>query len=613
VTVAQSAVDVLDDRAGANRSPSAYDGTLDASGNWWDTAIGANPSNATAPTAINGLISGSVTVGSFLDSGTNAATGNGFTPAATTEMWVPKTAATSGLSFVNGNIQESIDAAISGMTVRVAADTYTNNLTISKSLSVIGAGTGATTVNANSGVGVTVSGSGNTVSLRGFSITHGSSAITGSALTALNLTDLASSDNSSGGSLTGSIGAVSLTAAGGISVSADASAQTFGDAVLQAISYAGATLSNLNLGTLGNANAFTVKPVTGGATDITIDGGTPYPSGNTSILSLNMSAVSAASNPVINFTGPGAGNLSTSAPTANPVSWVHITLSSGATVAGNSLYLIGADTNDQLNITPSGASQTGSTGVNVNGRLDNININNQTFTQAFTTIYVVGFGGNDSFRFAGSLTIATVISDGDGNDSLQLGNGANRVTVGNGNDTIQGSSGSPQGGNGNNTIIAGNGNDKILLGNGNNTVTVGSGNDFVQLGNGTNTVTGGTSGSTGILHVQLGNGASDNVSITGNANDQVKLGNGNNDTVSVTDTGKGNDQVQVGNGDNDSVSILGNGTGNDQVQVGAGTGDSVLIVGNGNENVHTGNGTGTVTIHGTGQKRLKLGNGWTHN
>ncbi len=124
-----------------NVDPAGYTGALNASGNWWNTAIGADPSDLTAPTAINGLVSGSVTVGSFLDSGTNTAT-VGFTPPATTEMWVPETAATSGLTFVDGNIQEGVDSAVSGMTVRVAADTYAENLIISQSVDLKGAQAG---------------------------------------------------------------------------------------------------------------------------------------------------------------------------------------------------------------------------------------------------------------------------------------------------------------------------------------------------------------------------------------------------------------------------------------------------------------------------------------
>jgi len=305
----------------------------------------------------------------------------------------------------------------------------------------------------------------------------------------------------------------------------------------------------------------------------------------------------------------------------------------GATVQGNTLYLVGGNTNDQLNITPIGASQTGSTGINVNGQLNGVNINNQTFT-GVTSIYAVGFGGNDNFQFAGSLTIAAVVRAGDGNVQIQLDNGNNTVNLGDGNDTVnlgdgndqvtQGG-GSTQGGNGNNTVTAGNGNDQVQLGDGTNTVTLGAGNDQVQAGNGAGnnvSITGngndqvtlgnGNNDNVQFLgngndQVQAGNGNNDNASIAGNGNDQVKVGNGNNDNASIA--GNGNDQIQVGNGNNDNASIAGNG--NDQVKVGNGNNGYVSIMGNGNENVQTGNGTGQLKIRGTGQKTLNLGSGWT--
>jgi hypothetical protein len=179
----------------------------------------------------------------------------------------------------------------------------------------------------------------------------------------------------------------------------------------------------------------------------------------------------------------------------------------GATIVNNALYLVGGNTNDQLNVTPIGASQTGSTGINVNGNLDNLNIN-QNFT-GVTTIYVTDFGGNDNFQFAPSLTLATVISAGDGKDNVQLGNGANSVTLGNGNDNIQ-------------------------AGDGNN----------------------------------IGDGNNDSVSVTGNGNDFVQVGDGNNDSVSVT--GNGNDSVQIGNGLGDFVSLVGDGNDDLQTGTGSG-------------------------------------------
>ena len=343
-----------------------------------------------------------------------------------------------------------------------------------------------------------------------------------------------------------------------------------------------------------------------------------------------------------------------------------VAVGAGNMTTGNALYLVGGNsTNDQLNITPFGTYQNGSSGINVNGQLNGVNINNQTYT-GFTTIYVVGFAGNENFQFAGSLTIATVICAGNGNDQIQLDNGANNVTLGNGNDNIQQGGGGTQGGNGNNLIVAGNGNDQVQLGNGNNTVTLGSGNDQVNLGtgnnivtasngndnvqlgtgnntvtlgngndqvqanngsgnntvtlgtgndniqlaNGTNKVMAGAAGSTGNIQVQLGSGANNMVTLAGNGNDQVKAGSGASNQVSIT--GNGNDQVTLGDGAGDMVTITDTGNGNDQVQVGNGNNDSVSILGNGtgNDQVQVGNGNNdSVSIVGTGNENVQTGNG----
>jgi Ca2+-binding RTX toxin-like protein len=288
----------------------------------------------------------------------------------------------------------------------------------------------------------------------------------------------------------------------------------------------------------------------------------------------------------------------------------------GATVVGNSLYLVGGKTNDLLEIEPNGPSKTGSTGIEVVGQLGNVHIPNFAFTQAFATIYVTGFGGNDIILFADTLTIATFINEADGNDTISLGNGNSRMQLGNGNNIVIAGNGTDkvqigggdnlvtvgsgndtfQLGNGSNIVIAGNGNDTVqlgngtnlvTLGNGNDTVTAGTGTDFIYAGDGTDAVTAGAIGSSGTIHVQLGNGAGDQVTLLGNGMDQVLLGNGNNDSISVT--GNGNDQIVMGNGSNDFISL----------------------VGNGNETAQTGNGTGKLHLAGTGKRNLHLGIGWS--
>jgi hypothetical protein len=111
---------------------------LDVSGNWLNSATQAG-----VDAAISGAAGGTIVARSFLSSGADASPAPGLQLPPTTEMIVPQTQATSGLMDVDGRIQSGIDRSLPGMTVRVAADTFTENLTISKAITVIGAVDGA--------------------------------------------------------------------------------------------------------------------------------------------------------------------------------------------------------------------------------------------------------------------------------------------------------------------------------------------------------------------------------------------------------------------------------------------------------------------------------------
>ncbi len=134
--------------------------------------------------------------------------------------------------------------------------------------------------------------------------------------------------------------------------------------------------------------------------------------------------------------------------------------------------------NDQVQVDPAGHSNTGTTGVTVNATLNGVHTRT-TYSQFFGAIYIFLPGGNDNIHLANSLTINAVVTVGNGNDNVQLGNGNNTVTLGDGNDNIQV-------GNGNNVVVEGNGHDQVQAGNGNNLIVAGLGHHNVQVGNGSN-------------------------------------------------------------------------------------------------------------------------------
>jgi hypothetical protein len=147
--------------------------------------------------------------------------------------------------------------------------------------------------------------------------------------------------------------------------------------------------------------------------------------------------------------------------------------------ADSALYLAGGNgTNDQVNVTPTGASKTGGTGIKVYANLNGHDLGSVRYSQAFATLYVVGFNGNDHVQMDPNLTIAAVVSEGIGNDDIHLGNSNNTVAVtGSGTDVIQA-------GNSTNNISLGNGTAIVTVGDGNNVVVGGTGKRTIQTGTG---------------------------------------------------------------------------------------------------------------------------------
>src|SRR5437867_4144042 len=76
-----------------------------------------------------------------------------------------------------------------------------------------------------------------------------------------------------------------------------------------------------------------------------------------------------------------------------------ITLGTGVAVFGTSFYVVGANTADYVQINPVGASNTGSTGLQVNSTLNGV-WSSRTFSQAFTAINMFGYSGNDNIQMS---------------------------------------------------------------------------------------------------------------------------------------------------------------------------------------------------------------------
>src|SRR5262249_45627990 len=154
---------------------------------------------------------------------------------------------------------------------------------------------------------------------------------------------------------------------------------------------------------------------------------------------------------------------------------------SGVFAQGTTLNVVGAGTSDTITITPAGGKNDGSAGLKIVSTLNGAR-NTTTLVQPFTAIVIAGAGGNDTIQLAASLTLATTITEGDGNNTIQLGGGNDVVTLGAGSNQVTG-------GNGNKTINASDAagtKSSISLGNGNNTIRLGDGSDQVVLGDGNN-------------------------------------------------------------------------------------------------------------------------------
>jgi hypothetical protein len=228
---------------------------------------------------------------------------------------------------------------------------------------------------------------------------------------------------------------------------------------------------------------------------VTISSGLPAPFTPTGMVQFQIDGQNAGS--AVSLSASGTATFSTSAlaagshtvtagysgnanflPSTAP-NFSQVILGPGVTLVGSVVYAVGGTTsNDNVQITPVGASNTGSTGVKVQANLNKAS-STTTFNQAITAVQIFACAGNDNIQLANTLTVNAFISAGNGNDNVQAGGGNITVALGNGNDNVQL-------GNGNNVVVTGNGHDNIQAGNGDNLIVAGLGQHNVQVGNGSN-------------------------------------------------------------------------------------------------------------------------------
>lgn len=168
------------------------------------------------------------------------------------------------------------------------------------------------------------------------------------------------------------------------------------------------------------------------------------------------------------------------------------------------------------------------------------------------TLNVYGKSGNDIINFKKSK-YKNKLSGGNGKDTIYGGSKNDTIYGGNGNDLIYG-------GNGKDSLYGNNGADKLYGGQGNDKIDGGSGNDTIYGNSGSNTLYGGKGNDLiyGGCEIDYIYGGKGNDSLYGgDGNDIIYAENGYN----IIKGGKGNDKIYAGS-DNDT--IYGNG-GNDTI------------------------------------------------
>jgi Ca2+-binding RTX toxin-like protein len=199
------------------------------------------------------------------------------------------------------------------------------------------------------------------------------------------------------------------------------------------------------------------------------------------------------------------------------------------------------------------------------------------------------------------------ITSGAGNDHITVGDGDHTITTAAGNDSITTGNGQMtiDGGDGNDSIATGSGNDSIQAGSGNDTITAGGGNDTVFAGFGADSVVGGAGDDLLVGSFDLTGSESEDLSVNGDNvihggdGDDLLIGGNRRDSL----YGGANKDILVGRAGSDLLAggggkdrIAGNG-GRDRIYGGAGDDqldggvhDDRVFGGDGNDRIFGGRG-----------------------
>lgn len=162
----------------------------------------------------------------------------------------------------------------------------------------------------------------------------------------------------------------------------------------------------------------------------------------------------------------------------------------GVGLVGNTLYIIGTNSNDKLEIDLKGGNTPR---LEIELEFNDCHEQRREFelSQVRNIIILMG-AGNDKVEIDAKVTIATYIDGGDGSDNLKAGTGNTTMIGGLGNDELKGGAGKDwlDGGEGDDDLDGGNGNDTLYGGNGNDQLDGNKGDDILYGGDGNDNLDG---------------------------------------------------------------------------------------------------------------------------